>query len=396
MENRFVNAEPEKCCGCGACAETCPVKAISMEENEYGFIMPRIAHDLCLNCGKCNLVCPFVSPERFLSKELPLKTYAAASKNEKLLKYSASGGVFSGVAHYYLSNGDIVFGATMRKDFSVKHIGIDSKTELQSIQGSKYTQSDMSDAFSSVKQQLELERRVLFSGTPCQIAALKSFLAKEYDNLLTMDLVCHGVGSNKMFKEDIAFLSNRKKSEIESVSFRSKRKGWGVGGDLFLKNKIKDYSPADSPYYYYYLDSSIFRDSCYHCPFATERRIGDITIGDFWRVETLFRDCGFDIDKGVSCLIINTKKGKELIDRIGEAFILKETDYQEIVKRNGNLRTATPIPKKRPQLFHIYSIEGYDGLARHYYQSAIIARVRYKVKSMIPGPVKRAIKKMIR
>lgn len=394
MESRFVIATSDNCCGCGACKAVCPVNAIKMVEDDYGFIMPVIDHELCVNCGKCSKVCHFFSPEKYISKDLPIKSFAAANKNDELLRKSASGGVFSGVAQYFLDNGGIVFGAAMQKDYSVRHIGIDSDAKLHFLQGSKYTQSDSSGIFLSVKMQLEKGKKVLFSGTPCQCAALYSFLGKEYMNLYTMDLVCHGVGSNRMFVEDVEHLGKKYKSPIKSISFRSKRKGWGTEGDLVLEKKIKDYNPANSPYYYYYLDSSIFRDSCYYCPYATQKRVGDITIGDFWRIETLYHN-NINTDKGVSCLIVNTPKGMDLIEKIQNLFILYETEYDEIVRRNGNLNHASVITSNRKKIFDIYSREGYSGIVDYYNRTTRMLRLKYTIKGMIPKRIKKLLKRVL-
>lgn len=395
MENKSITAEPEKCCGCGACKAACPVRAISMAENEFGFVMPQIDHTLCINCGKCSRVCAFSSPEKYISKDLPIKAYAAALKDDAVLKKSASGGVFAGTACHILDEGGVVFGAAMDKQFNVKHIGISSKSKLHFLQGSKYTQSDTSGVFASIKKQLESGKKVLFSGTPCQVAALKAFLGKNQDNLYTIDLVCHGVGSNKMFKEDIEYLRGKYKSVVKAVSFRSKRKGWGTGGDLVLEDKIKDYSPINSPYYYYYLDSSIFRDSCYYCPYATNRRVGDITIGDFWRIETLFKKIDIDTNKGVSCLIVNTEKGKKLVGMLQDGFKLIEADFEEIAMRNGNLTHASIINPNRGIVLHKYLNNGYKGIYNYFKKNTRKARLKSRIKSIIPKRVKKHIKTII-
>ena len=396
MENRSVTVRPDNCCGCGACRAVCPVGAVSMTEDEYGFVMPKTDLARCIGCGRCVSVCSFLTPEKYLSGSLPIKAYAAVNRDEKLLKRSSSGGVFAGAARAVLNSGGAVYGAAMGKDFSVKHIGIDSENSLRRIQGSKYTQSDTSEVFSSVKEKLASGRRVLFSGTPCQAAALKAYLGDGHEGLYIIDLVCHGVSSNRLFKEDIACLSRRYGSPVRAVFFRSKRRPRGAWGELVLESGIKEYSPLTSPYYYYYYAAgSILRDSCCHCPYAQRKRVGDMTVGDFWRIETLFRGGGMNTGKGVSCLMVNTPKGMELLDMFREQFMLREVGYEEIVKRNGNLRGHCKADKKRDKLLELYRRKGYGAVASYYRTNERKNVAILKLRGIIPTRLKTALKRKL-
>ena len=396
MKTKCIDPRPAECCGCGACKAVCPVNAIKMQEDRYGFVMPAVDKSLCIGCGKCSRVCAFASAEKYKSSDLPVKAYAAAVKDEALLKGSASGGVFAGAASRIIDEGGVVFGAAMDRKFNVRHIGIRSKDKLHFLQGSKYTQSDASEVYAQVKSCLSSGRKVLFSGTPCQAAALKAFLGGDHDGLYTIDLICHGVGNNRMFRDDVKYLSGRYGSEIRRVSFRSKRNGWGSSGDIVLDNKVIGFSPANSPYYYfYYIDSSIMRESCYNCPFAAEKRVGDITIGDFWRIGTLFPTLDADSKKGISCIIVNTPKGQELTELLRNDMKYYETSPDEVVRRNGNLRSPSRPAANRETILKLYSEGGYDAVSRFYLSSARLQRVKLRVKSMIPRGIRSAIRKRI-
>ena len=395
MSNKCIKYISKECCGCGICAEVCPQKAILMEENQCGFTIPRINHKVCINCGRCDKVCAFIHYDAYLNKPAN-EVYAAAIKDKEAIKISASGGVFFGFAKYILKENGIVYGAAWTENFSVKHIGVEKQQELRLLQGSKYTQSNITGCLSEVKKNLELGREVLFSGTPCQIAALRAFLGKDYPNLLTLDLICHGVGSNKFVQEDVKYLEQKYQDKVKFLVFRSKRKGWGTSGDIVFENKIKDYTTRNSPYYYYYLQNAIFRESCYECPFSCDRRTGDISIGDFWRVESVNIDMEFDYYEGISCLLVNTEKGHYYLEKVKSKMNLARTDLDEVKKRNANLVAPCKKPDKREKLLKIYINDGYNGIIKYWNQKEIKMRCILLAKSLIPRSFKIWIKKILR
>ena len=276
----YIKIENEKdCCGCGACANICPVNAITMKENEIGFIYPIVDEALCIGCGQCKKVCVF--SDKSVGANVDPLVYAAASKNREVLSESSSGGIFTELAQAVIDKGGAVFGAAWTEDFSLNHICVDNKDDLKHLRGSKYVQSSTEDTFTKTEELLKSGRYVCYSGTPCQIAGLKAFLKKDYDKLLTIDIICHGVPSVKMLKDDLSYLSGKKKIKIENVKFRDKEYGWGVTGSLANgKSKVK-YDALNSPYYFYFLNGEVYRDSCYNCRFASEERQGDITLGDY-------------------------------------------------------------------------------------------------------------------
>ena len=289
--------DKKDCCGCAACANICPKSAITMEKDEIGQYYPRINEALCVDCGTCMRVCDFQKKDENQFGHQVLSAYGAASKNESLIKKSASGGMFAQLAEFFLETGGVVYGAAMLGDDKlwVKHIRVEDKAQLYLIQGSKYIQSDIGDTYQKVKQDLVKGRQVLFSGTPCQAAALRSFLKKDYENLIVVDIVCHGVSTAQIFQDYISFLEKKKNIKITNFAFRDKSIGWGLDAkyEYLKKGKLKTkrlYYKLSS-FYNNYLKATNYRENCYHCKYACPSRIGDITLGDFWGVEKNQPDC---------------------------------------------------------------------------------------------------------
>ena len=396
MDRKYISQKAEECCGCGVCSLVCPVNAISMNEDEYGFSMPVVDQNLCINCGKCQKKCAFIHPGSYQNNRAET-VYAAALKDESVLKGSASGGVFAGLAVNVIENAGMVFGAAWEEDFSVKHKGISSKNDLHQLQGSKYTQSDARDSFKEIEELLKEDKRVLFSGTPCQVAALKSYLGKEYESLITVDLICHGVGNNRMLQDDVKYLEKKYGKKIKNIAFRTKRTGWGTSGDiLFADNTLKKYTTIVSPYYYYYLDNVIFRDSCYNCPFASGYRPADITIGDYWRVESAHPGVFINIENGISCILVNTDKGKGFLNQTGHLFSLCESDYKKISDRNGQLVEACAYPAQRDVILKKYVEQGYSAVCNYWKYKSLKQRVVLFGKSCVPNRLKTQVKKILR
>ena len=235
IPNLFENKKD--CCACGACLNICPKEAISLKQDEYGFLYPEIDEYLCIRCELCKKVCAFQNVEE---DNVPISTFAAISKNRNQAKNSASGGIFAAIAQYVINNNGIVYGAAFDDSWNVKHIGIEHIEDLIKLQGSKYTQSNTDTTFIEVKKMLALGKQVLYSGTPCQIAGLKKYLGKDYTNLITIDIICHGVPSNKMFKDYLSYLEAKNNAKIQNFKFRDKKTGWGINGSVvFLKQNKK-------------------------------------------------------------------------------------------------------------------------------------------------------------
>ena len=370
----------KECCGCAACLNKCPKNAIVMKENKQGYSYPDIDKNKCISCGLCEKVCPILNKLK-KSKIQNQKFYAVKNKNEEIRSISSSGGVFNEIADYFLKNNGVVYGAIFTKDFKVNHIRAEKESDKNKMRGSKYVQSDIQDVYKNIERDLKENKQVLFSGTPCQIAAVKKYLGKEEENLVTCDIICHGVSSPKVFREYLKMQSKKFKSEITSVSFRSKKiKGFIQSMEIGFKNGQRYLQKLYKDVYgYSFLNEILIRYSCFDCPYSNINRIGDITLGDFWGIEHITKS--FDDKKGVSLVIINTNKGKEIFDNIKENFQVIETNQDESLKYN---RIGKIIKSKDYEKFwKKYEKVGVSYLSIYYYKkyiSAIPQKLINKVK----------------
>lgn len=382
IENKLFENKAD-CCGCGACFNICPQQAIYIETDEYGYLFPNIIKEKCILCGLCEKVCP-MNAEVKLHKSY--KAYAASLKDEGVKEKSASGGVFAGIARNILCQNGVIYGAAYGENQYVHHIGISREQDLAKLQDSKYVQSDMENIYIDIKKQLLRGNKVLFSGTPCQVSALKLFLRKDYENLFTIDLICHGVPSYRLFFEGIHLVIN-KGEQIKSVSFRNKSTGWGTDGYIQTNKKKYKFDESKSSYYYYFLRSTLYRDSCYKCKYATDKRPGDITIGDYWRIETAHPKFRKLIDErgGVSCVLINSRKGEKLFDDNKDAFVFIESSVNAVVERNGRLNkdNSFQVPKERKELLDIYKNKGYLYLNKYWIKKSRKERCVIKIKEIV-------------
>lgn len=378
------------CCGCAACYNICPQNAIEMKEDEFGFVYPYINEDKCTECGLCKKQCAYQKNKKVLN--LPQKIYAAQINKGEYLRNSASGGIFVALAKQIISEGGVVYGATLLKEnnnLNVKHIRIDKIEELYKLQGSKYVQSDVKEIYKYVKKDLENNVKVLFSGTPCQIYALKNYFnKKEYKNLYTIDIICHGVPNNQMFNRYLNFLEKNFNSDIIDFKFRDKSKKWGLYYKIIFnkKNAITELAHKSS-FYQFFLEGVIYRESCYYCEYATKMRAGDITLGDFWGInkehELEIKELNIDIDKGVSCILINSSNGECLINKIKSNCIMIESEFSKVSKHNNQLIKASKYKKnKRIKILNLYKEKKYDAVDKYY-------KRRYFLKNMIKDIIKR-------
>lgn len=394
-QDKCINIISDKdCCGCRACENICPKKAITMIENKEGFLYPQIDKSKCINCGLCKKVCPLINKVNkpdFLNENI---CYSAKNKNIKALENSSSGGMFWVLAKYVLDNGGLVVGAEMTKDHIVQHCIIDNESDLLKLMGSKYVSSNTNDVFSKIKKELDKKRLVLFSGVPCQVAGLTNFLIKNYDNLITVDIVCHGVPSQKLFTKYVEYLEDKYKGKLLDYKFRSKEASdWGSFNGLakFSKNgKIitKKINADFDPYYHNFLKGKNYRESCYECKFANKNRISDITIADFWGIEKTNPE--FLDKKGVSAVIINTEKGKKIFDIIKENIIYADAKYEDICRFNGQLNFPSHRSDDRNEWYR--NIEKKDFMKK----LKTGKTVKSVIKSIIPTNIKLIIKKYIR
>lgn len=360
----------QDCCGCSACVQRCPKQCISLHEDEEGFLYPKVNLDKCIDCGLCEKVCPVLHQAE---ERVPLEVFAAKNPNEQIRMESSSGGFFTQLAEQMIEAGGVVFGVKWNEHFEAVHAYTETKEGLAAFRGSKYVQSHVGDTFKQAEQFLKQGRQVLFSGTPCQIAALKLFLRKDYENLLAVDFICHGTPSPGVFRwylseefakeaahqsgEKIQFrsslpipsiakadvLAREQGFAIEDIRFRDKRVGWKkYSFVLSLKSlsKVTTAGEKNSVSLSYTLDKHAFmqgflkdlylRPSCHACPAKSGKSGADITLGDYWDIQSLMPE--LDDDRGVSALTVNTEKGEQALHTTTAE--LHEAPYEDLCAKN--------------------------------------------------------------
>jgi len=337
----------EECSGCGACVQACPKDCISLVADNEGFWYPHIDSGKCVDCRLCEKVCPVINVD---SARKPLHVYAAKNADESVRNVSSSGGIFTLVAEKIIEEGGVVFGVRFGSDWDVVFDFTETKKGLSLFRGSKYVQAVVGDAYRKAEEFLESGRKVLFSGTPCQVAGLRHFLGKEYDGLLLMDLICEGVPSPKVWKmylsEEIARHRIGDIKSVKNISFRNKNFGWKHfcfsilytdrnGGDKNLIIKKSAYMQA--LFHYLYL-----RPICYECPFKSSKSGSDITISDYWGIDRLYPD--FDDDKGASMVLVNTEKGLSVFSHLNS--ISMETAYEDVLPYNNIVTSVGMNPNR--------------------------------------------------
>lgn len=319
------------CTGCAACMNRCPKQCIEMhEDNRLGHLYPRIDQDKCIDCGACMKVCPV---NHALEMRIPITAYAGWDKSEKEYVSSTSGGAASAFARYIIRQGGVVYGCAMLPDIKVNHVRIDSLDDISKLKGSKYVQSTIGMIYKNVREDIRQGRKVLFIGTPCQAAGVKSFVG-ENDNLYTADLICHGTPPLAYLRNHI--LKKTKGVIPDEIFFR---KGAYLlllllGGKEIYRSSLFEQRYQDT-YYNTFFDGFSYRESCHKCRYAQSKRVSDVTIGDFWGLK---EDLPLEHPHGCSVLLPITKKGEELIEGIRQEFNLYERTIDEAVNGNDQLR----------------------------------------------------------
>lgn len=337
------------CCGCSACYSICSVNAIHMVADDEGFQYPYINQDLCVNCGKCEMVCPLKVKER---KASPLHLYAAKNRNEFIRSKSSSGGIFSLLADYIESNGGVIYGAAFDEKYVVRHMRAETVVEWKKFCVSKYVQSDLNDVFSQIKKDLKNERKVLFSGTPCQVDGLRQYLIHKKvstDLLLTCDIICHGTPSPLIWHEYLSYLQDAYGREIGFISFRDKdQQGWH-NSTLTIKDKeeypILIETQKNNFFFQLFFCGEIIRPACHKCRYSNFCRPGDITLGDFWGIENKYNQ--FDDDKGVSLVMVNTEAGDNIWKAIRDNAEYFEVSQDECIQPNLEKPSEEGAGRKR-------------------------------------------------
>ena len=355
--------EEKDCCGCTACYNICPQSAISMIPDKLGFRYPVVDEQLCTDCHLCEKICQFKSGYLTYDNAFKQNFYAARLIDTDQLMRSQSGGVFYTIAKLVLKKEGIIYGAAFDKSFIVRHFSAENLDELEKLRTVKYVQSDLNNIFKNIKKQLESGRLVLFSGTACQVAGLKSFIPQRFHGqLICVDLICHGVPSPAIWKDYLRFLERKYKSKIKTIHFRDKHFGWHGAIESF---KFENYRITyRTTYNKLYFSGLSVRESCSTCPFTNIKRVGDITIGDYWGAED---GSIYNIDnKGVSVVLINTNKGASVFENIRSSLSIENLSLNDILRNQPQLQHPAALHIKYRQFVYDYKKKGFEYVARHY------------------------------
>lgn len=376
--------EKNKCTGCSACASICPKGAIKLVEDNEGFKHPEIDQSKCINCGLCKRTCPVLNTTENSSLN---RCYVAYNKNDEVKKTSSSGGIFDAIARKILSDNGIVIGAAFNDNMELKHIAIEKIDDLEKLEGSKYLQSNINNMFSYIKEKIN-DKKILFVGTPCQVAGLHAYLKKDYVNLICIDLFCHGVPSPKLFNKYIKELEDGNRSKVVKYNFRDKKTGWDAYSNTanFENNSEISELQSNNSYMRLFLSDIALRESCYNCNFKVGNKYSDITLGDFWGVQKYYPE--MYSKNGVSAIIINTEKGKLIFESISDNLEYKECNLEEMEDGNPSLKSSGKYPKKRKEFFENIDNLSIKKLEKKYANVSLIKKIKWKIKRIIKKFIK--------
>jgi len=372
------------CSGCHACEQACPKHCISMVSDTEGFLYPHVDMSLCSQCGLCEKTCPILQPLPKIKEKNDIKAYAAVNKNESIRQKSSSGGIFSIIAEYVLSNGGIVFGAAFDEKLHLRHIAVNCIEDLELLRGSKYLQSEISSAYNEAKTYLEAGTPVLFTGTPCQIAGLYKYLNKEYDNLLTQDIICHGVPSPMVWEKYIEFRETQAASKAQKTFFRNKKYGWKKFSVQFIFENCTEYQQVLSQDFYMrsFLSNYTLRPSCYECAFKNKLRLSDFTLADFWGIQKINPD--LDDDKGVSLVVVNSQKAMRIWESLSNEVYCEAVDIDSAILYNSAMIHSAKMPKKRNAFMQAIVFEQFDKVVERYIpKKTLLRRIFGKLKRIL-------------
>lgn len=384
----------EKCTGCGACVQRCPAQCISWTGKEFGFRYPQIDESACVHCGLCEQVCPIEFP---VITPLHQKVYAAVHKDPEILKKSTSGGAFTAIADCILTHGGVVYGAAMMENMQVKHIRVDDRNGLAALRGSKYVQSDTAATYQQAEDDLKRGKAVLYSGTPCQVDGLKRFLKKDYENLYTVDMICHGIASQSYFDRFMDF-ARKKYGNVQAIYFRGKEfSGWSVNGAVVAAlpggqgERHYPFFNSDNYYFSYFLSGEIYRRSCYTCKYANTNRIGNFSLGDYWGVEAL--NLPLHTENGCSLLIVNDERAARLLETISELDLV-ETTMAQAAHGNKQLNTPSKLPESRRKRLDEFDTMSGEQIQAEYFKTHRMKLIIGKLKAAMPYRLKLFVRRM--
>ena len=379
-----------ECCGCYACTNVCPKQCIDMNIDNESFWYPKVNKDLCIDCSLCEKVCPVIQDAK--EKDFDIIAYACKNKTESVRLTSSSGGVFTNLCEYVIQNNGVVFGAGFNENFEVEHSKATTISECEKFRGSKYVQSKIGNTYSEAKKYLNEGKLVLFSGTPCQIKGLNLYLRKPYDNLIAVDIVCHGVPSPRVFDIYKSNLMKEYNSDISSVSFRDKDNGWKNYKYTvnFTNGSKKSNYHGDNIYSKGFLSDLFLRPSCNECCAKNFTSNSDITLGDYWGVQNKHPE--FDDDKGISLILVNSKKGQDIFNKISDKIEMIESDLDYAVSCNPSIVRPVKYNEKRDKFFEELNEDNLNEVINKYTRVPISKRVLRKIRSIL-GRIKRKILK---
>ncbi|SHK89511.1 Coenzyme F420 hydrogenase/dehydrogenase, beta subunit C-terminal domain [Fibrobacter sp. UWB12] len=364
-----MNIPVEECSSCGACANVCANNAISMELDKEGFYRPTIDTSKCIKCGLCERTCPWTNivTNPNLASSTP-QTIAAFAKDESIRLESSSGGIFTILAEKILDDGGVVVGVAQTAPTRFGHIVVDNKTDLKKLRGSKYVQADVGFVYREIRTHLKSGRKVLFSGTPCQVAALYAVLGSKANtpNLYTVDIVCHGTPSVKVFEKYVEEIEQKQQDSLQKIFFRDKRKGWNTYSltHLFKSGKTISVRNTKSLFMSLMLNNIFSNKSCANCHYRKLPRIADITLGDYWGI--IMHHPQMDDNKGTSVILINTEHGKTFFDSVSNDINQCESKLDYAIAGNPCIVQTPPSHPKRDEFFEFLDKYSLEQLAQKY------------------------------
>lgn len=368
------------CSGCRACEQACPLNCIEVKPDKEGFLYPKANIQKCIDCGLCEKICPVFNKSDF---HHPIRAYGCINRNDSIRKNSSSGGIFYLLGEYVISQNGVVFGAKFDDKFGVVHDFAETFEKLREFQGSKYLQSDIQDTYKKAKNFLEQNRLVLFTGTPCEIAGLKAYLKKDYENLICQDIICHGSPSPKVWQKYVEFRGRTANSKVASASLRNKKYGWKTYSVYFKFENSGEYIAdlRQDLYLRCFSSNLILRPSCYSCSFKGSERYADITLADFWGVENLYPNL-FD-GNGTSLVIVNSVKGENILNAIKDKIVLEQVDFEKSISFNSSYSKSVSKPDNRDVFMKEIFAESFDKVAKKYCKVSILTKIKRIIKKFI-------------
>lgn len=362
----------QECAICGACINACPVDAISLDKVHLDFRYPQINEDICIHCSQCEKACPILGNKGKPGEGYPV-AFAAKSENDPMRMRSSSGGVFYELADQMLRDGGYVCGAVFDDKFHVKHILSNAKEDMLRMMGSKYAQSDVGYCYREVKDVLEKGCKVLFSGCPCQVAGLRTFLGKEYPNLVLVELICHGIPSDHMLQTYIGMQERKYGARLTRMEFRNKKKGWHNSSVRMEFGHHRTYSKPEAADAYMngFLGSVTLKPTCYQCHFRNFTAGSDIILGDFWGAEV---ELPVDDNKGISAILVNSGKGMDVLDRCN--LTLTPANVETVIKYNRNLLCSAAPSPQRSSFYASADTNGLEEAIRRYLEESTIQKLK--------------------